>query len=101
MHNEEKGHQAEKLMELFQEVSSHTPDEETEKSKAQQVVAEEYIELDVLNLPPRREVHQKSKQRLTIRMKEPIVRVFFVLVLLLAILIVLYFTLGDQLIFFF
>lgn len=98
--NESREHQAEKLMELFQEVSNHAPDNETMRNETKQGVAEEYIELDVLNLPPRREIHQKSKQRLTIRWREPIVRMFFVLVLLLTILVVLYFTIGDRLIFF-
>lgn len=52
-------------------------------------------EVDVLNLPPRKEVHSKNKQRTHIKMSKPLLRFLFVFILLLGVLIGVYFVWGE------
>src|SRR5699024_8757538 len=74
-------------MKLFQEVANHTPEddyEENEKNDDDREIeeakedAEAYVELDILNLPPRREVHGKSKSRFSFSLNSPINRLIFI-----------------------
>lgn len=84
--------QAEKLMELFEEVANHNPKDEIDQKEQ----AEEYIELDLLNLPPRREVHASGKQRYSFRLKKPLIRFIFIILLLIGIAVLFYFDFGEQ-----
>jgi len=87
-----ESNQAEKLQQLFTEI---TKQEKITKQEENDVFIEEsmtYKEIDVLNLPPRSEVHKKSKWRFNIRFHAPIVRFsFFVLIFILILAIVLFF----------
>lgn len=89
--NKRESNQAEKLQQLFTEITNQ---ENVSKQEKNDVVVEEmttYKEIDVLNLPPRSEVHKKLKWRLKIRFGAPIVRFsLFVLILLIIVALVLY-----------
>lgn len=96
--------QADNLMKLFQEVANHTPDdpieEDTPLETPEQTNGQDeqsYVELDLLNLPPRREVHQKSKARYSFTLINPFTRLLFVLLLVAVIIVaLLYFDLIDE-----
>ncbi len=66
MNGHNRRHQADKLMELFQEVANHQPDDK-EPMEDEEMKRDEYVELDVLNLPPRREVHGNKKREIFIQ----------------------------------
>jgi|SRR5690625_551640 len=94
--------QAEKLQQLFAEVTNQQREEETkQKENETDETATNYIEVDVLSLPPRSVVHQRPKRKLYIRLKSPLSRLLFVLVLLLIIIGIIYYLAGDQILFFF
>lgn len=97
--------QADNLMKLFQEVANHTPeeehidelDEEQDEYKAE-YLKDSYVELDLLNLPPRREVHGERKNRYSFSLMNPITRLLLVmLVVIVTIIILIYFDLTGEL----
>jgi hypothetical protein len=90
MHKEQKEIQKEKLQQLFAEVTN----QETEQSGISEPV--EFIEIDVLQLPPRSKVHQKAKLSIHVNFHSPVWRFSFVIVLLAIILFFLYYFFGDQ-----
>jgi|SRR5699024_3464343 len=55
-----------------------------------------YEEMDVLNLPPRSEVHSQSKTRLSLSLKKPTSRFIFVLLFLIVIMAVIYFFYEEE-----
>lgn len=90
--NERK--ETDQLMELFQEVANHDPDaiqsvEITEEDESNEEMS--YIELDVLDLPPRREVHGKPKNRYVFTFKNPFTRLFFVVLIVVIIIALLFY----------
>lgn len=102
-HNEPN--QADNLMKLFQEVANHTPDDPIETKQeeldfVEQVDGSEeqsYVELDLLNLPPRREVHQQKKSRYSFTLINPFTRLLFVLLLVIGTIVALvYFDLIEE-----
>src|SRR5690625_2005378 len=95
MPNETEKNQADKLQQLFQEVNNQSIEETEGKEEQKQV--EDYVEIDVLNLPPRNEVHTNPKSRFQLTWKRPFIRIFVVSILLIAILAAIYFFVGDQL----
>ena len=99
MRSEYEQNQAEKLKQLFDEVNNQSLKEE--ESNEQKNEEQQYIEIDVLKLPPRKEVHTNPKSRLYIPSKRPLIRISFVIILLIAILATIYFFIGDQLFLFF
>lgn len=104
MNGPNRGHQADKLMELFQEVANHNLEDfdkpETEHEDPQ-TENEVYVELDILNLPPRREVHRIKKSKYSITFTWPVVRFVFVIIFLIAIVLLFYFNNSEQIISFF
>lgn len=96
MENEEN--QAEKLQQLFAEVTNQPKEKEDDKEKE---ATTSYIEVDVLNLPPRSEVHQKPKRKFYVNLKSPFVRLLLVLFILLIIISLIYYVAGEQIILFF
>ena len=94
--------QADNLMKLFQEVANHTPDDleqhevDTEQ-ESENRTEEAYVELDILNLPPRREVHGERKNRYSFTLSKPITRFVFVIILVVAVVAaLLYFDLINE-----
>ncbi|HLR54059.1 MAG TPA: hypothetical protein VK078_04970 [Pseudogracilibacillus sp.] len=94
MSDHQKQDQAEKLQQLFAEVNNQ---EQTDETKDASINDKEFIEVDVLQLPPRSEVHQTSKWKLHINFRSPWLRFTSVLVLLAVVLFCLYYFLGDYL----
>lgn len=92
MSKEQEDNQAEKLQQLFAEINNQP--KESIKKEAES----ELIEVDVLNLPPRSAVHQKSKLSLQMNIQRPLWRFLLVVVLLIAVLTGVYFVFGDHLI---
>lgn len=101
-HNERN--QADNLMKLFQEVANHTPDDPVEEQEpldyTEQInehKEQSYVELDLLNLPPRSEVHQKRKHRYSFTIINPFTRLLFVIILVIGVItLLLYFDLIDE-----
>lgn len=94
MKEQKEGHQADQLMKLFQEVANHQPDsleEEDLIEKDETEEQEEYIELDILNLPPRREVHGARKKPMSFSFTSPFVRLSLVIIVLLIVVFILYY----------
>lgn len=89
-------HQADQLMKLFQEVANHQPEDYEEEEGIEEKVTEErsydeYVELDLLNLPPRREVHGQRKVRYSLSFSSPFFRLFFIIILIVVIVFILYY----------
>ena len=97
MPDKHKEDQAAKLEQLFREVSNpelnQTSNEETE--------AEDFVEVDVLQLPPRSEVHQKSKMSIHFTFRSPVARLILVIILLIAVVALLYGFFGNEIVEFF
>lgn len=53
--------------------------------------------IDVLNLPPRTEVHGKQKTRTHVKFSKPLLRLLIVIIILLGIIIGAYFIWGEEL----
>lgn len=96
MSNDHKENQAIKLQQLFAEVTNQEAMNEIEGEHP-----EEFVEVDVLQLPPRSEVHNKSKWSMQIKPSSPLVRFIFVIILMLAVIGVLYYVIGEKVILFF
>lgn len=97
MHKEPNDHQAKKLQQLFAEVNNQATDEEENKA----IEEEDFVEVDVLQLPPRREVHQKSRWSPQIYWRSPLLRFSLVIVLLAGIILVAFLLYGDAMMQFF
>lgn len=96
MSNEQKEGQAAKLQQLFSEVNNQPIEEKKEK-----VTEEQLIEVDVLNLPPRSQVHQSTNMSLRLDINRPLWRFLTVIIVLLIIASLVYFLFGEQVIDFF
>ncbi|WP_188453831.1 hypothetical protein [Virgibacillus oceani] len=55
-------------------------------------------EVDILNLPPRKEVHSKKNTRTHLKMSRPFLRLVFVIVIILAVLFGIYYVWGDEIV---
>lgn len=96
MSKKEKEDQAAKLQQLFLEVNNQEPEEEKKK-----ITEEDLIEIDVLNLPPRSEVHQATNVRFHIDFRRPIWSFITTIVLLIIIGCIIYLLFGEQIMEFF
>ena len=77
------------LKALLAEVSKS--DKQLEKTEIEQPI------IDVLNLQPRTEVHKSNSKKFTVKIKSPIVRFIFVLLIISIIIFLAYYYLGDDL----
>lgn len=98
MRDDHKKNQAIKLQQLFQEVNNN---EENGKDKTDLHSESEFVEIDVLQLPPRSEVHRKSKWRIRLNLRSPIIRFIVVLLVIFGILGLLYYVIGERVVIFF
>lgn len=94
MSDHQKKDQADKLQQLFAEVNNQEQDHDSAVTSSEE---KEFIEVDVLQLPPRSEVHQTSKWKLHINFRSPWLRFTSTLVLLAIVLFCMYYFLGDYL----
>ncbi|WP_163969882.1 hypothetical protein [Oceanobacillus halotolerans] len=76
--------QAQTLRELFEEVSDTQTKGKVDQSKRNKNVGND-DDVDILTLPPRKEVHHTSKQRLKLKWRKPYIRLFFVMIVMTAI----------------
>ena len=94
MDKEANENQADELKKIFQEVEQH-------ENKIQEPVEEQTDEeprpkIDVLNLPPRKEVHRTQSKGFRIKFSKPFGRLLFAIIILLTIvIIILYFWQDD------
>lgn len=79
--------------EAADDISDEVVEERTEASRE---IKFAYEEMDVLNLPPRSEVHSQSKTRVSLSMKKPTSRFILVLLFLIVIMAVIYFFYEDE-----
>jgi len=99
----ESNDQAKELRELLQDVNNNSLKVNDRSNNQQDYVMEENLEnqvtteekmVNVLNLPPRKEIHSQKKNRTHLKISKPFLRLFFVLLLLLIVLWLLLFY-GD------
>lgn len=90
--------QAEKLQQLFAEVVNQSEENKVNETEDS---TEDFIKVDVLNLPPRSEVHKTPKRKLYIHLGSPFMRLLSVLVILVIIIGLIYFIAGEQILLFF
>lgn len=82
MNKEENKNQAEELQRLFQNIQDQSGHgKEEEKDEKMPTVPK----VDVLNLPPRKEVHRPHQTGFKIKFRRPLLRFVFVLLLLILI----------------
>lgn len=90
--------QAEQLKQLFNEVQQGA-DQQVKETDLSTLDAEEFqdVKIDILNLPPRKEVHSKYASRTRLKLNRPIVRLLSVMIILLIIIISVSFIWSDEL----
>jgi hypothetical protein len=93
--NEEKHNQDDQAKELRNMVVA----DDDKQNESRELMIDEEIErdTDILNLPPRSEVHNNKGQPTRIKISVPFRRLAFIILVLLAILIMAYLFLGDEL----
>jgi hypothetical protein len=97
----ERNDQAKELRELLQDVNNNSlkvkdrsiKQHVMEEGKENQVTNDEKM-VNVLNLPPRKEIHSQKRNRTHVKLSKPFLRLFVVLLLLLIVLWLLLFY-GD------
>ncbi|MEN1969129.1 hypothetical protein WMZ97_13770 [Lentibacillus sp. N15] len=92
--------QAEELKKLVELVEDGAPNSSVmnEHTKNEEVIEQTRTrEIDILNLPPRNEVHSQTNQRLHIKISRPFVRLLLVIIVILVVLAGLYYVWdGDM-----
>lgn len=89
MNHQDTHHQAEQLEKIFKEVKNHEDTYNNLQSTAKsQDLVEESPEIDVLNLPPRSEVHNSAEQSWKFKLNKATWRLIIVSLILLIITIV-------------
>ena len=84
-------HQADELEKLLQEVQNHDIDDN--QRAEERITRESQPKIDVLNLPPRKDVHRSHKSRVKLKFSKPFRRLMFVvLILIIMIIVVLYYS---------
>lgn len=89
--------QAEQLQKIFDELQQNTVESE-EISNEPAVDDDSMPKIDVLNLPPRKEVHSNENVRIRFSISRPFLRFLTVIILIVAIIFGAYFIWGDDLI---
>ena len=89
---QEHKNQAANLAQLVSEINQQLDASDVQNEQNH----DNYVEVDVLNLPPRREVHKKSKHRLSLNLRQPIFRFIFVVFLIIIIGLLLFYLTDEQ-----
>ncbi|MFD1360584.1 hypothetical protein [Lentibacillus salinarum] len=79
----ESNDQADELRNLLAEVDSGVEQDRQEEQKQQEADNITGRDVDILNLPPRREVHNQHHQRMTLKLSRATMRMLSVIVILL------------------
>lgn len=88
--DEEKLH----LQELFEEVQQNQANNDQES-----IEQTPQNKIDVLNLPPRKEIHGNNKQKIKFKISSPLVRFVLVITVLIILLVSSYYFWGDDILF--
>lgn len=89
--------QAEQLKKIFDELQQHENKSEALSNDHQHTKDYSMPKIDVLNLPPRKEVHGNNKERTHLSISKPFLRFLSVIILIVAIIFGAYFIWGDEL----
>ena len=91
--------QAEHLKELFNEIE-HSEREEVSTQDGLHAEPEnvQVLKIDILNLPPRKEIHSMNNNRTRLKLGKPLIRLLLVIVVLIVIIIGSYYLWDEQLI---
>ncbi|MEW9674690.1 hypothetical protein ABRT01_00620 [Lentibacillus sp. L22] len=90
------GNKQDELKKLVEEITDGK-DTSTNRTSAdeqmdkKQMVPSQTREMDILNLPPRKEVHGKTNQRIRWQVSGPLVRLLLVIIIIIAVLAGLYY----------
>jgi hypothetical protein len=98
-HNKERD-QAEELRRLVYDVQSNQG-ENMEVDRPDNDLETEEREIDILNLPPRKEVHGKNQHRVKLKTSNSLKRFLLVIIILMIVLGTIYYFYGEELIQFF
>lgn len=97
----ERDDQAATLKKLVDEVeegaapaAERAPDEQMENKQAGKM---ESRQVDILNLPPRKEVHSSGNKRTHVKISRPFIRLLIVIIVIIGILAGLYYVWGEEL----
>jgi len=93
MEKEAHKHQADHLQQLFQEIRQHEMQSVDESD--QQMLDEPTEQINVLNLPPRKDVHREHKKRTKLKLSQPIKRLLLVIFILALVSCMKFFWLGN------
>lgn len=89
--NQDENSQAAKLQQLFSEVTER---ERELENVILEDVAEVDRQIDILNLPPRSEVHTASRNKVKVTFNWPFIRLFIIMIILIVIVVSAYYTIG-------
>lgn len=92
--SKEKADQATELKKLFQDIASQDHDSEDVMPPFE----EHQQEMDVLNLPPRKEVHGRKGSRAKLKFSAPLIRFILVMMIIMGLLVFSYVMWGQELI---
>ncbi len=81
--SDEKQDQSDGLQQIINEVNDKTKHHEEQEQRDENV----YEDIDVLNLPPRKEIHSQKKSILRVTFKRPFLRFLFVIILMTVIIV--------------
>ncbi|MEC5422435.1 hypothetical protein QGM71_02880 [Virgibacillus sp. C22-A2] len=93
----ERDDQAEELRKLLSEVQQGEKGRPSQQANLDDEVVYER-EIDILELPPRKEVHGTKKKRTQIKLSRPLLRFLIVIILLLLVLTGVYYLWADEII---
>src|SRR5690625_219297 len=93
----EHNDQAEQLKQIFDELQQNKVKSDELPNVNRQTDNDSIPKIDVLNLPPRKEVHDHNKVRTRLSMSRPFLRFLSVIILIVAIILSAYFIWGEEL----
>ncbi|MBP2077832.1 sulfite exporter TauE/SafE family protein [Oceanobacillus polygoni] len=93
--SEEPKDQADELRNLFQEIEEGQAIEPPLKSTDSEQESEAKRDIDILNLPPRKEIHSKDS-RTSLKLSGPLIRLLFVIFILILGLAGAYYIWGNE-----
>lgn len=90
--------QAEHLKQLFNDVQKNEETQEIPSAlDTLQITQDRDLKIDILNLPPRKDVHGKNAYRMRLKISRPFMRFLSVMITLVLIIIFIYFNWPDEL----
>lgn len=89
--------QAEQLKQIFDELQQNAPNSD-QPSNEQEVIDDSIPKIDILNLPPRREIHDDNHTRTRLSISRPFLRFLSIIIFVIIIVFGAYFFWGEELI---